>query len=107
MYSVAFIPKICFDQVQPTCNVGSIWKWRNPKSQRVGAIKNQLIMKPKKLNLKDLNVKSFVTAFEEDKHETVKGGGSALCTFPDFCTIADWCPTGLGGLCTRQDICTG
>lgn len=38
-------------------------------------------MKNKKLNLNELRVKSFVTSFQSDQENTIKGGGpSNLCS---------------------------
>lgn len=42
-------------------------------------------MKRKALNLSDLKVKSFVTAFTNEKENTIKGGGSVYC-FPSVKT---------------------
>ena len=50
-------------------------------------------MKKGKLNLKNLEVKSFVTSFEKSNMETVKGGGfmsiGAECTGPNKCCPED------------------
>lgn len=43
-------------------------------------------MKNKKLNLNELRVKSFVTELENEKENTVKGGG------PTDYTCGQWCP---------------
>ena len=58
-------------------------------------------MKNKKLNLNALKVKSFVTEFENEKENTVKGGnGSIICTDVQGRSICCLHPTGVGTFCT-------
>jgi|GEM_PF-2932956 len=69
-------------------------------------------MKNKKLNLKELTVKSFVTDLENEKEQTVKGGGfsnGSICNTvePEFCnwTYNAWCVS--NGHCnTYEAFCT-
>lgn len=48
-------------------------------------------MKSKKINLSDLEVKSFVTAFDDNSQKTVAGGGlDRLTAWPDGpCSIIE------------------
>lgn len=48
-------------------------------------------MKNKKLNLNDLSVKSFITSFEEDGRQTIKGGAKGAYTDRLLCTASGVC----------------
>ena len=66
-------------------------------------------MKSKRLGLKDLQVKSFVTNMEEQKGETVKGGNHVTCPMcvtvnSPGCTLDDACFT-VGPHCSYAQIC--
>jgi len=70
-------------------------------------------MKNKKLNLKELKVKSFVTSMENDTPDTVKGGGKVPYTIgtcwtrdPQDCPPRDTNQTQCMECDTNQDVCT-
>ncbi len=92
----------------------------SPCNRTRGCIKsrenlNATVMRKKKMNLKSLKVKSFVTSMEENKESTAKGGGPILTpihTIEINCRslflhcpteLPRWCitmPSGCAGPCT-------
>lgn len=61
-------------------------------------------MKSKKLNLNELRVKSFVTEFENDREDTVKGGLTIVVATAVFgCLPSEDCYTFDG--CFNSDHC--
>lgn len=63
-------------------------------------------MKKKKLTLKNLNLQSFVTSFDQGKEQTVKGGGRGSFL---ICESINVCSAGCSGesycLCTGRSYC--